>query len=227
MRRPGSIRCKDVEPVERQHSHIPSSRGLSYWIVLVGEVVQMVIPTLTCYGSHGPKGTPSVEIVVRHLYKSLMQCRSVVWDKGFEAVRDMSGLCVDKHSGNTSPLSSSQGVNVASRCFYFYVECQTHIRSRIVPSTAGFDAEMTTFSISCAGGQSVESFGMQAVRSCSCCLGFDWWYFWRDDRRCFQYPVDSPLVNKSFSLFWHLKVVCFCKSLYLVISTCHTASKAG
>lgn len=105
----------------------------------------------------------------------------MIWDKGFEAVRDMSGLCVDKHSGNTSPLSS-QGVDVASRCFYFYVECQSHIRSRIVPSTTGSDAAMTTLSMKCAGGQSIEAYGMLAVRSSSCCLGSDWWYFRKDGR---------------------------------------------
>ena|SRR6266487_167532 len=64
----------------------------------------MVIPII-CGRGHGPEDTPSVDVVVRHFNKSLMQSvRSVDRDKGFEAVRDNSGFCVDKHIGNASPL---------------------------------------------------------------------------------------------------------------------------
>jgi len=48
-----------------------------------------------------PENTPSVAVVVRHLNQPLMQrFRSLDRDKAFEAVRDNSGFCVDKHFGN-------------------------------------------------------------------------------------------------------------------------------
>ena len=72
-------------------------------ILVTVEIVEMVIPII-CRRGHRPEDTPSVD-VVRHFDKSLMQSvRSVDRDKGFEAVRNNSGFCVDKHIGNASPL---------------------------------------------------------------------------------------------------------------------------
>lgn len=51
------------------------------------------------------------------------------WDKGFEAVRDNPGLCVDKHFGNVSPLPSLS-FHVALRMFYFRVERPVCMNSR-------------------------------------------------------------------------------------------------
>ena len=80
---------------------------ITYWKILItAEFVDMLVPIISHGGGHGPEDTPSVNIVVRHLNKSLMQrCRSLDRDKAFEAVRDNSGICVDKHCGNVSPLS--------------------------------------------------------------------------------------------------------------------------
>ena len=50
--------------------------------------------------------------------------RSVEWYKGFEAIRDKSGLCVDKHY--------CLGTSVALREFCFYDERQTHFRSNML-----------------------------------------------------------------------------------------------
>jgi hypothetical protein len=47
--------------------------------------------------------------------------RSMDGDKGFEAVRDNSGHCVDKHYGNASPLPCLS-LDVALRVFYFHAE---------------------------------------------------------------------------------------------------------
>jgi hypothetical protein len=48
----------------------------------------------------------------------MQRLRSVEWDKGFEAVRDKSGSCVDKHRGNASPLRCLT-VDVGLRVFCF------------------------------------------------------------------------------------------------------------
>lgn len=52
----------------------------------------------------------------------------MVWDKGFEAVRDTPGICVDKHCGNASPLRCLS-FNVALRVF-FHAERPMHMNSR-------------------------------------------------------------------------------------------------
>lgn len=57
------------------------------------------------------------------------------WDKGFEAVRDNPGLCVDKHFGNVSPLPRLS-VNVALRMFYSHVETPVYINRRQPPAYA-------------------------------------------------------------------------------------------
>ena len=52
----------------------------------------------------------------------MQNLRSVQRDKGFKLARDSSGLCVDKHRGNVSPLTCLS-LAVAFQMFYFAMEC--------------------------------------------------------------------------------------------------------
>jgi hypothetical protein len=114
----GGIPYKGFEPIDRQSNVHLLIRGSNYREVFVAEVIYLLIPDAGSRRSHGPVDTPSVHVVIRHLNKSLMHyLRSVEWDKGFEAVRDTPGLCVDKHSGNALPLPCLR-FNLALRMFY-------------------------------------------------------------------------------------------------------------
>ncbi len=87
-------------------------------------------------------------------------------DKGFEAVRDKSGLCVDKHCGNASPLSCLS-LNVALREFHFHIERQMSFRSRIPVhyDTCGCNAATPPSKTRCAGGQILEAFALSGGQS--------------------------------------------------------------
>jgi hypothetical protein len=97
-------------------------RGSTYWKVLVVvEIFEAVIPPGRRRISPGPEEVPSVDIVVRHFHKPLMQrLHSLNWYKGFEAVRDTSGSCVHKHLDDASPPS----------CLSFHVVCDVLLPRR-------------------------------------------------------------------------------------------------
>jgi hypothetical protein len=44
----------------------------TYWKILVVEAIEVLVPAITWSG-HGPEEIPSVDIVVRHFHKPLMQ----------------------------------------------------------------------------------------------------------------------------------------------------------
>ncbi len=68
----GNIQHRGFEPVKSQPNLQLHLRGRIYREVFVAEVVHLLIPDTRSRRGHGPADTPCIQVVVRHLNKSLM-----------------------------------------------------------------------------------------------------------------------------------------------------------